>query len=385
VIASYSQAPNAFNYQAILRNSDGTIKPSEIVSLQISIVNNIGTPVYLEIHNTVSSELGLVNLIIGEGTTSDDFSTVDWSNGPYFLEIIVNGVTLGASPLLSVPYALYADRAGDVFSGDYYDLSNKPTAISDFSMNANGQNISSLADPVNGQDAVTKAYVDSLKQEIMLEIYAELGLDDNDGNHYKAVKIGDQVWMAENLKASHYSDGMAIPLVESASAWDALVSTDKAYCWYDNNSSNGNTYGALYTWAAAMNGSGSSYTNPSGVQGVCPAGWHLPGDAEWKELEMYLGMSQAEASDTGYRGTDEGNKLKETGTTHWNSPNTGATNESGFTALPGGYHDNNGTFYYIGDYGYLWGATESSTILQYSHDLSRLRKSSQTRSFSGNL
>ena len=194
----------------------------------------------------------------------------------------------------------------------------------------------------------------------MLEIYAELGLHDNDGNHYKAVKIGDQVWMAENLKASLYSDGTAISLVESNSAWEALASTDKAYCWYDNNSSNGNTYGALYTWAAAMNGSGSSDANPSGVQGVCPSGWHLPSDAEWKELEMYLGMSQAEADGTGYRGTDEGSKLKETGTAHWNSPNTGATNESGFTALPGGYHDNNGTFYFIGDYGYFWSTAEFS-------------------------
>lgn len=115
LVASYSQAPNAFNYQAILRNADGTVKANETVSLQISIVNDLGASVYLEIHNTTTSELGLVSLIIGEGTTSDDLSTVDWSNGPYFIDITVNGVNLGSSPLLSVPYALYADRAGDVF------------------------------------------------------------------------------------------------------------------------------------------------------------------------------------------------------------------------------------------------------------------------------
>ena len=108
--------------------------------------------------------------------------------------------------------------------------------------------------------------------------------------------------------------------------------------------SNRDNYGGLYTWAAAMDGSTSSSTNPSGVKGVCPDGWHLPSDAEWKELEISLGMSQADADNTGFRGTDEGGKLKETGTAHWKSPNSGATNESRFTALPGGLRYYNGTF-----------------------------------------
>ena len=93
-----------------------------------------------------------------------------------------------------------------------------------------------------------------------------------------------------------------------------------------------------------MNGAGSSDANPSGVQGVCPNGWHLPSDSEWKELELFLGMNPAEIDGTGERGDDEGGKLKEAGTSHWTSPNTGATNESGFTALPGGYRYNNGVF-----------------------------------------
>jgi uncharacterized protein (TIGR02145 family) len=95
-----------------------------------------------------------------------------------------------------------------------------------------------------------------------------------------------------------------------------------------------------------MDGEASSTTNPSGIQGVCPAGWHLPSDAEWTELTDYLG------------GTGAGGKLKETGTTHWNSPNTGATNETGFTALPGGNRDGSGTFNSIGSNGYWWSATE---------------------------
>jgi len=106
-----AQAPYAFNYQAILRNEDGTVRANEVISLQISIVNESGSSAYLEIHNTQTNEFGLVNVVIGEGTTSDDLSSVDWTNGPYFLDIIVNGVHLGSSPLLSIPYALHAKTA----------------------------------------------------------------------------------------------------------------------------------------------------------------------------------------------------------------------------------------------------------------------------------
>jgi len=178
------------------------------------------------------------------------------------------------------------------------------------------------------------------------------------GNEYQTVQIGAQRWMAENLKTTHYADGSAIPLADEAAAWSALTAKDRAYCWYDNSITNRYVYGGLYSWAAAMNGAASSDMNPSGVQGVCPDGWHLPSDAEWKELEMYLGMNQADADTLRFRGTNEGGLLKESGTTHWNPPNTGATNESGFTALPGGYRVHDGTFYDVGDGAYFWTATE---------------------------
>ena len=170
---------------------------------------------------------------------------------------------------------------------------------------------------------------------------------DYDGNVYPTVTIDTQVWMAENLKTTHYADGTAIPLVNTTSTWDSLTSTSKAYCWYNDDIGNKATYGALYTWAAAMNGAASATANPSGVQGVCPTGWHLPSDAEWTQLTDYLGGVS-------------GGKLKETGTTHWTSPNTGATNETGFTALPGGVRDYDGNFFSIGNYGFWWSATEFS-------------------------
>jgi uncharacterized protein (TIGR02145 family) len=118
------------------------------------------------------------------------------------------------------------------------------------------------------------------------------------------------------------------------------------------------TYGVLYNWSAAMNGAASSTTNPSGIQGVCPTGWHLPSDAEWTELTDYLGGTSV-----------AGGKLKETGTTHWTSPNTGATNETGFTALPGGYRYNNGTFYLVGHDGYWWSATEGNATNAWSRHM----------------
>ncbi len=170
---------------------------------------------------------------------------------------------------------------------------------------------------------------------------------DIDGNVYQTIKIGDQWWMMENLKVTHYRNGDPIPHVTDGSTWGAL--STGAYCEYDNNSVNVATYGRLYNWYAVADS-----------RNIAPEGWHVPTDEELKQLEMYLGMSQAEADGTGWRGTDEGGKLKETGTTHWNSPNEGATNESGFTALPGGYRYS-GPFYDMGYLAYFWSSSEYSS------------------------
>ncbi|MEN8156940.1 MAG: FISUMP domain-containing protein [Bacteroidota bacterium] len=188
-------------------------------------------------------------------------------------------------------------------------------------------------------------------------------LTDVDGNTYKTIRIGNQVWMAEDLRTTTYADGTAIPLVEEDSVWKALNPDDMAYCWYDNDSSNRYVYGALYNWGASMHGTVSSDANPSGVQGVCPDGWHLPGDSEWKELEMYLGMSLDDAEAEGnIRGSDEGGALKEAGMRHWGIVDTTATNESGFTGIPGGYRHNWGSFSNLGRGSYYQSSTEIDTL-----------------------
>ncbi|MEN8121618.1 MAG: FISUMP domain-containing protein [Bacteroidota bacterium] len=184
---------------------------------------------------------------------------------------------------------------------------------------------------------------------------------DFDGNEYTTIKIGLQWWMAENLKVTTYADNSAIPLTANNTEWGSLGDNniDDAYCYYnDNTGGEAAKYGALYTWAAAMGDNAeSSDSNPSGVQGICPNGWHLPGNAEWKQLEMYLGMSESQANEIDWRGTDEGGKLKEAGIANWNDPND-ASNESGFTALPGGRRDQSGGFNDEGGFAFFWCATE---------------------------
>ena len=163
-------------------------------------------------------------------------------------------------------------------------------------------------------------------------------ITDIDGNTYNTVQIGQQCWMKENLRTTQYADGTPI--------------AQNNWAYPDSVASNQSTYGLLYNWATVMRNSPSSSANPSGVQGICPTGWHVPSDAEWKQLEMEVGMSQHDADSTGYRG-DIAAKLS--GNTGWmnssqqNSPgNTSAVehNSSGFSALPAGAYQSSGTGYY---------------------------------------
>ena len=176
-------------------------------------------------------------------------------------------------------------------------------------------------------------------------------LTDIDGNVYETVQIGDQTWMAENLRVTHYRDGTAITTVPNAATWAALGT--EAYCFYNNNTSNeADTYGALYNWFSVADS-----------RNVAPAGWHVPTDDEWKELEMTLGMSQSEANNTGYRGVNEGSKLAGN-TGLWDNGELESDTEfgsSGLNALPGGARSSaNGEYYGLGGNVSFWTATETT-------------------------
>jgi uncharacterized protein (TIGR02145 family) len=155
---------------------------------------------------------------------------------------------------------------------------------------------------------------------------------DYDGNIYNTVQIDNQCWMKENLNTTHYADGT--PLVDGTGI-PTIDITTKYWFNYDDNPSNAEVYGKLYSWAAVMNGEPGSNSVPSGVQGVCPDGWHVPGKAEWEILVEKFGGDEI-----------SGGKLKETGYEHWNYPNTGANNQSGLTVLGNGRQ-------YLGTYGGL--------------------------------
>ena len=236
-------------------------------------------------------------------------------------------------------------KEGSPFGGDYNALTNKPDLTLYAKKNMENQNITNLADPVNLQDAATKAYVYKLKEAIYNELLLA-GLNavvfDHNGNAYKTIRIGSQVWMAENLKTTEYNDGTSIPLVMNNSAWSALTTAGR--CYHNNDSlTYKKPYGALYNWYAVNTGK------------LCPTGWHVPTDGELHTLVLMLDADAVFV--LGQESLIAGGKLKETGTTHWYSPNEGATNESGFTALPGGLRRTNGEFDLFSSHGYVWSFT----------------------------
>ncbi len=163
-------------------------------------------------------------------------------------------------------------------------------------------------------------------------IYSQNTVTGIDGNVYKTVKIGNQTWMAENLRATKYSNGDAIPFIEDSTKWTSLKSG--AFCNYNNNEKFVSVYGRMYNWYAVTDS-----------RNVCPSGWHVPSDEEWVVLENFLGGPSV-----------AGGKMKLNDTTIWRFPNTGASNISGFSAVPGGrqYHS---AFFFLHEYCQYWSVT----------------------------
>jgi uncharacterized protein (TIGR02145 family) len=181
-------------------------------------------------------------------------------------------------------------------------------------------------------------------------------ITDAEGNSYKTVTIGTQQWMAENLKVSKYSDGTTIPNITDNNQWQN--NTTGAWTYYNNDAANNAKYGKLYNWYAV-----SKTTN--GNKNVCPTGWHVPTDAEWTVLTDYLGGNSI-----------AGGKLKEVGTTNWDSLNAEATNTSLFTGLPGGYRNYGDGYYgYIGYKGYWWSSSEATSYYVWYRNLNSVHGS----------
>jgi len=159
------------------------------------------------------------------------------------------------------------------------------------------------------------------------------------------IVIGTQQWMKENLDVVTYRNGDVIPQVTDATAWAAL--TTGAWCYYNNDVANGAIYGKLYNWYAVND-----------TRGLAPTGWHVPTDTEWTILTDKLGGTSV-----------AGGKMKSVGTTRWTTPNASATNESGFTGLPGGFRDGDGSFVNVGYFGYWWSSSEYATTFAWYRNL----------------
>jgi len=196
---------------------------------------------------------------------------------------------------------------------------------------------------------------------------------DYDGNVYKTIKIGNQWWMAENLKVTHYSDGT--PLSDGTGLGNFSPFDEGKYWFiYDDSSANKDEYGLLYSWYAVTRGGNSltSNKNPSGIQGIAPDGWHIPSDAEWRELEGALGFTDADRIPDNYLGCyeiyDLGHMLKEEGDLHWNNQYEVGNDIIciGFNALPSGRKNRDGSFYGLGTIAFFWTTTNRPDSQYYA-------------------
>jgi len=264
-----------------------------------------------------------------------------WANKrTYDAKLRVYGKTAGS---WGTYIELTHDGTNGRISTDVGDINLMPQG----DINANDNKITNLAAPVSAKDAATKEYVDEIK-ELIYEDLLNVGLngivEDIDGNKYPTIRIGNQIWMAKDLEVTHYPNGDPVPNVIYNDDWNSLGDNDyeDAYCFYNNY--NNIDYGALYTYAAAI-GDNWVRDNKDG-QGICPDGWHLPTNDDWSSLVNYLGGSDGASG-----------KMKEMGTIHWISPNEGADNSSGYTALPDGSRKYDGVFSLLGEFYFVWSAT----------------------------
>ncbi len=354
----WAQAPQGIPYQAVMRNADGSVMASSAVSLTFMIhdISAIGTVVYQESHALNSNAQGLVSCVVGNGVVSQgNFANIDWGGGAKFLHVMMGSTDLGTQQMLSVPYALHANGVGVRASatGDTLTIGGNSVIVPGISA-ANPQTpasnggLGSQVLPGNATCSAQNISVTGCGGQTSLTY---------DGRTYDLVEIGGQCWFADNLATDQYRNGDLIPTGLDIAIWQNT--TAGAYAIYNNDPANDVTYGKLYNWYTTVD-----------TRGLCPAGWHVPTDCEWMYLEGSLGMSVADQETAEWRGTNEGGALKTT--TNWNSPNVGATNSSGFTALPGGWRSNFGSYSIFGDDGLWWSSTEYDSVNAWYRGLNYL-------------
>ncbi len=349
VLQVYAQVPQAIVHQLVIRDSVNQLVTESLVGIRVSILQ--GTPdgpsVYTETHTPYSNSNGLVSFVLGQGSNQvGNFSAINWADIPFFIktETDISGgsnyTLTGVSKMHSVPYVLLSSSLTLTSeNGMKYEV-----IVDDFG------NISSNILPGQPCPGISQVF-------------------DIEGNKYTTVLIGSICWMRENLRTTQYRNGGLIKHLTAANEWSADQSG--AYVWYNNDLNWKNIYGALYNWYAVNNSNG-----------LCPAGWHVPTDAEFSQLINYLidrGFPNQPAITNG-----AGNALKSCRQVssplggicntnehpRWDSnSNFYGFDEFVFSGLPGGYRNANGSFGLLGNYGYMWTSSENSASTAWSRYL----------------
>jgi len=302
--------------------------------IEFRITGSLGetslSQVILQGENTLAFSSGTINL--GQTLVDDAYTIANQSGNSKYVSV-----------MLESPITLETDQAKSVYMMILPGTHAEGLLIQ---LNIDGVWRELSKNQPDGGFLRGKKYVVELNTDDMSE---NVLTDSRDANTYSYKTIGTQVWMTENLA---YLPSVVGPGTGSTSAgYQYVYGYDGTVLATAKATDNYSTYGVLYNWTAAMNGAASSDINPSGVQGICPDSWHLPSDAEWTQLTSYLGGESV-----------AGGKMKEAGFSHWTSLNTDATNESGFTALPGGYRTyDSSIFRNIGIAGYWWSSSQLTT------------------------
>jgi uncharacterized protein (TIGR02145 family) len=388
----FSQAPQKFSYQTVVRNASNQLLVGQTVGIKISILQGSanGSAVYSETHTPQTNANGLATLEIGGGSLlSGNFANINWANGPFFVKTETdpnggNNYTItNTSQLLSVPYALYAASAGNNTPGPQgpagQNGANGQNGLSAYQIWLNSGNSGSEADFLASlQGPQGNPATDDQNLSVSLTgdtLYLQNGgfviipgissanipvgshtcgatnvhnpakiygtMTDQEGNVYKTIVIGSQEWMAENLKTSTYRNGNNIPNITN-SLWFSL--NNGAFCNYNNETTGECPLGKLYNWYAVVDS-----------RNLCPTGWHIPTNQEWNNLIGELDPNSNTIANV-VQSTIAGGKLKSTETNNWISPNVSPNNESGFSGLGGGGRYFNG-YFDIGNYGIWWSST----------------------------
>jgi uncharacterized protein (TIGR02145 family) len=342
-----AQTPQCIPYQAVVRNTDGSVMNNTMLTMTFKIhdVLATGTVVYEETHSTTSNPQGLVSLNIGAGAPNiGSFATIGWGTGAKFLQVSINAgngnIDLGTQQMMSVPYALYAEdvivrvsATGDtLFIGNNYSIVPGVSAANPISIS----NYGSVLLPGNTTCQSEFISVTGCGGQDSLLYY---------DRYYNLVEIGGQCWFAENLATDKYSNGDVIPTGLNSTEWSST--TSGAYAVYANNPANDIIYGKLYNWYSTIDS-----------RSVCPTGWHVPSTCEWMYLEGILGISVQDQQSLGnWKGSTQGGDLKSIN--GWTDPNIGATNSTGFSAIPGGRRSSGNFYALIGAQGNWWSSTQN--------------------------